>query len=343
MTQGIGRSKEIQNLRRQHGLKLLDEYPNTARKTLARMLHQQHPDLWLTVEHARDWVRARTGSMGGGHPTKRTKVTHPREKGKPGDPFGNIPDAIQDISETEPLIWGPERTLIISDVHVPYHDRDALLASLRYAKARNANGIVINGDLVDFYACSKWATDPTKRNLKREIELTREVLGTIREGFPDAQITFKLGNHEERWERYLWLKAPELVGLEFTEIGNIFHCDQYGIDVLNRMRHVRIAGLNVIHGHEFGHSIWNPVNAARGLFLRANATAMCGHFHQSSSHHEKNMNDKPIVCWTTGCLCDLKPYYRPYNNKWGHGFAFVERDGRDFHVDNKQVIDGRVV
>ena len=46
--------------------------------------------------------------------------------------------------------------------------------------------------------------------------------------------------------------------------------------------------------------------------------------------------------WSTGCLCDLHPDYRPLNN-WNHGFAIVEvaKDGT-FQVQNKTVINGTI-
>jgi hypothetical protein len=44
-------------------------------------------------------------------------------------------------------------------------------------------------------------------------------------------------------------------------------------------------------------------------------------------------------------MCDLHPFWNPLN-KWNHGFATVElngRDGGDFHVDNHRVIKGEIV
>jgi len=42
-------------------------------------------------------------------------------------------------------------------------------------------------------------------------------------------------------------------------------------------------------------------------------------------------------------LCELHPLYMPIN-KWSHGFAIQTTmpDG-DFEVDNKKIIDGRVL
>jgi hypothetical protein len=113
-------------------------------------------------------------------------------------------------------------------------------------------------------------------------------------------------------------------------------------DYVTDKRPIRLGELNIIHGHEYKFAISNPVNPARGLFLRCKAYAMCGHFHQSSYHSEKNVEQNKIATWSTGCLCDMHPDYAPYNN-WSHGFAFVETfaDGK-FEVQNKIIAHGRV-
>ena len=53
---------------------------------------------------------------------------------------------------------------------------------------------------------------------------------------------------------------------------------------------LKLGALNLVHGHEFGGSIFSPVNIARGLFLPGKVSAMQGHNHQTSEHTESNMN-----------------------------------------------------
>lgn len=50
-----------------------------------------------------------------------------------------------------------------------------------------------------------------------------------------------------------------------------------------------------------------------------------------------------VFCWSTGCLCDLRPEYARIN-KWNHGFAAVTvHDDGSFDVSNQRVTaDGRV-
>jgi hypothetical protein len=69
---------------------------------------------------------------------------------------------------------------------------------------------------------------------------------------------------------------------------------------------------------------------------------LCGHFHQSSSHSEKDLDQKVITCFSTGCCCQMSPAYRPINN-WNHGFAMCEVDKDDaFNVHNYRIFGGKL-
>jgi len=99
----------------------------------------------------------------------------------------------------------------------------------------------------------------------------------------------------------------------------------------------------VIHGHEYKNAITSPANPARTFFLRTKDNTAGGHYHQTSEHPEPSIKGKLITCWSIGCLCDLHPKYMPLN-KWNNGFAKYERYDENFwHIDNKKIIEGRVV
>lgn len=195
---------------------------------------------------------------------------------------------------------------------------------------------------MDNFAISRWEKDPRQRDFKNEIDTTKKFFHALREAFPKTRIVWKAGNHELRYQQYMRLKSPELLGIGDFELPKIAGASEHGIVYFDDNRPMKLGKLWVIHGHEYKFAISNPVNPARGLFLRAKVSALCGHLHQSSSHSEKDMADHIVSCWSTGCLCDLRPEYAPFN-KWNHGAAFVEvsSDGA-FSVNNFRIIDGKV-
>jgi hypothetical protein len=203
------------------------------------------------------------------------------------------------------------------------------------------DAVILNGDIVDCFAQSRFERDPREVNWKREKDTTNQFLRHVRGRFPGARIKFKDGNHEERYDRWMALKAPELLGIQEFTLPAALGFDALGIEHVDRMRHVKIGRLNVVHGHEWGGRGGGGVNPARWLYLRAQATALCGHFHRTSNHTETDMDGAPTATWSAGCLCGLTPKWLRYN-KWNQGFAYIESDGYDFRVENLRIIEGKV-
>jgi predicted phosphodiesterase len=227
-------------------------------------------------------------------------------------------------------------------LHVPYHDEEAIGLAIAYGKERKADAVIINGDMADFFALSKWEKDPRKRDLAGEVAAGRDMLQMLRDSFPKAKIVWKEGNHEERWERYLQTKAADLLGLPEFSWANVYGLAERHVQHVGECRPLKLGKMTVIHGHEYRFSISNPVNPARGLFNRGKIHALCGHFHQPSNHAERRLDGKVVATWSTGCLCDLHPDYAPINN-WSHGFAFVELASNGaFEVWNPRIIEGKV-
>lgn len=257
------------------------------------------------------------------------------------NPFDDIPEGLKSFSDCTPYIVEGKKSLVIGDLHSPYYDRDALICSLEAGGEAKVDTVILNGDLIDCYELSRFEKDPRNRGFKEEINHTIKLLQQIRKIFPRAHIIFKIGNHDNRLERYLRVKAPELLGFEVMQIGNLLRCDEMCITVLDSSRTMKIGSLNVLHGHEFGKTMSSPVNPARGLYNKGKENALCSHFHRTSQHSEKTMNDTVISCWSIGCLSELSPEYLRFNS-WNHGFAIVERDKEEFRVNNFKIIDRKI-
>lgn len=319
---------------------LLQKFPKASSKTLARMAYKQNPTLWPGLEAARNTARRIRGASG---KDRTTVVGFTRPKQKSGDPFGKLPEPAKSLFEWKAVdVPGPVGALILADMHIPYHDPAALRAALHWGRGRGAEVVVLNGDVADFFSVSHWEKDPRERNFAAEIQAVREFLAVVRAVFPRARVLYKLGNHEERYIRYMWLKAPELLGVGDFDIASVLRFKDYGIELVDNCCVIKVGPLNVLHGHEYKFAISNPVNPARGLFLRGKVHAVCGHFHQSSQHSEKNLEQKVVSTWSTGCLCNLNPYYQPINN-WNHGFLYADVNrGGSFQVKNLRIVDGKV-
>jgi len=327
----------------------LQRFPELPSLTLARKIYSENPEIAPTLDAVRQSIRYRRGQTGTLKRTSAAKAgreedfTAPGEKAanmEIGNPFYTLPES--DAEEWPPYVMprSASRVLVLSDVHIPYHDIHALTTAVNYGKEKNANAVLLNGDIMDMYQLSRFEKDPRKRRFSQELEDTRQFLRWLKQELPNAKIYFKIGNHCERYESFLRIKAPELLDISEFRLDVLLRFGELGIEMITDKRVIKLGKLNVLHGHEFGKSVFSPVNPARGYYMRSKTNIIAGHNHQTSSHTEKDLNDNVVTAWSTGCLCELHPAYMPIN-KWNHGFAFIHvgADGT-FEVDNLQIIKG---
>jgi len=244
------------------------------------------------------------------------------------------------LGEESYHISGERSILVMSDIHVPYHDEQALEIAIEYGIKQKADTIILNGDIIDCAALSRHEKTPAQRDgLEVEISKTREFLAFIRATFPDAEILFNEGNHCHRLPAYISAHAPELWTLAQLSMPSLLHLGQYGIKWLSSMQHLTAGDLHIIHGHEYRKS---GVNVARATYIDASANVLTGHHHRSQEYTHRNIDGKVFGVWTTGCLCQLSQPWLPHN-QWVHGFAHIQlEDSGHFVVSNRKIIDGRI-
>ena len=319
-------------------------HPDTPSRQLARILRKQHPHVWSSYEAAYNAVRRRRGAHGKKNREDGCVVigSTPASEFNPLNPLALPASHAKDL---EPFLFdGVSRVLSIGDLHLPYHDVPAVTAALQEGIRRQVGGILINGDLVDFHTLSKFDREPDAVSFKEERRIGKEFLAILRRTFPKARIVLKLGNHDERCQHFMMRKAPEIYDEEIHGFDAMFGLPALGIELVQEKRIVMVGKLPVLHGHELPKGISNPVNAARGAFMRTGSIVLINHLHQTSQHTETApLTHHMITTWSSGCLCGLRPQYAPYN-KWNHGFNMieVEKDG-EFLLDNFRIFNGKIL
>lgn len=320
-----------------------EKYPEMPTLKLARLIYAKNKLRFSGVDAVRTRLRYIEGKTGkkalAGIPKSKLKFI--KAEPRPYNPY-NLPAS--DEADYEPFIFeGHKRIAILSDIHVPFHNISALTASIDFCKKEKPDALLLNGDTIDCHRLSRFIKDPKKRNFALELD-TFKALFEVFEKQLKCKIYFKIGNHEERYEHFLFEKAKELVGIEEFEFENIIKARARGIEVIGDKRYMQMNELSGIHGHEYVGGISAPVNPARGLFLRAKVSTFQGHNHQTSEHTEPTLTGKMVTTFSTGCLCELHPQYMPLN-KWNHGFAIVDLDsnGKNYEFRNKRILKGRVL
>ncbi len=313
---------------------LCRKYPDTNSAALSRMLFDQNKERFTTFNAARCAIRRARGNQGNFN-RSRGCTTVPRPNQGPYSPKCPPSSALPWL----PIqIDGPARLLSLSDIHIPYHKREALEAAVAYGRKQKPDIVLLNGDYMDFHRLSRWDKDPKSRSTAEEIEIGKHGLSWLRGQFPKARFIYKLGNHCERLDKYVYEKCVELWSLQGLQLHNALEFDKFGIERVDD-NPILAGHLPILHGHEAGKGISAPVNPARGLFLRTLHSCLEGHYHRTSTHCEPDMFKSEKTTWSQGALCDLSPLYARIN-KWNYGFAWVEiaRDNQ-FDMHNLRISD----
>lgn len=314
----------------------IKKFPNMPNAKMARIILKENPLMFEDVERIRTMIRKITGNSGTNKMKKDAEFYAPP---KPSNPY-KLPES--DETDFKPFVIKATKVLVLSDIHIPYHSISALTAVFDYTKKMKIDAVLLNGDVLDFFGLSRYCKDPKKRNFASELKAFEEFMNILNDIYK-CRIYFKLGNHEERYNHFLWMKAGEIADVEEFQLEEIIKKRAKNVVVIGDKRIIRLGKLNVLHGHEFSGGVFSPVNIARGLFLKAKVSAMQGHNHQTSEHSESNLEGKLTTTFSLGCLSELNPEYMPIN-KWNHGFAIVDIDSKgNFEVSNKRILKGKVL
>ena len=228
---------------------------------------------------------------------------------------------------------------IMSDIHVPFHSMSALTCAIKHLREKQIDCLILNGDIMDFYAISRHEKEKDLRDFAKEIEMGRNFLQKIRDLFPLIPIYYKMGNHENRWQRYLNEQAEEFAQLHEMQFEQFFRLDKLGMTYVPDWQGIEVANLLVLHGHELMAGGMNP---SQSTWNKTFCNTIIGHVHRTTSTIKKNGFKEYFHSYSTGCLTQLSPKYYPFAQHT-HGFAVVYVENGKTNVNNIMIKEGKIV
>jgi hypothetical protein len=255
--------------------------------------------------------------------------------------------------ETSRLYHGEDSTwVVVGDIHVPFHDERALEKFYWFLRLLKPDGVIVNGDLLDFYELSSFSKDPRRaRNtsVNHEFKLAREVLGEIARASGARWKRFREGNHCDRWQRFLTRQAPELAVLDHPRHGEDVMRLEWWLDLeYTGWEHGEYHGywtlgdLDVEHGENVSKPAAMPSGqTARNVLIRRNRSTLINHIHTMADLVNTSRGGGYFNGIENGCLCELQPSY-DVNARWSQGWSVVTvKDGLAW-VEPVKVRNGRV-
>lgn len=311
-------------------------------KKLARIVYADNTLTFSNLENTYCLLRYIEGKSGAKQREKVKNTEFYMKENRSYNPY-KLPDSYEEKREPYILPVSCNNILLISDLHIPYHNIPAITIALDYGKKEKVNTIFINGDLIDCHSVSKFESDPKKRSIKQEFDATKEFLVQLRKAFPKASIYWLKGNHCIRWEKFLYQKVREIWDDDYFFLEERLQLNSVNVKILDDKILVKAGKLSITHGHHIFKGAFTPVNPSRGAFLRAKQSLIVGHLHRPSHHPETDLDGKIISCWSTGCLCELRADYSPLVGNTMHGFAHIQiANNGDYTVKNYSIINGKL-
>lgn len=216
-----------------------------------------------------------------------------------------------------------EKILVLSDFHIPFHNKESLKQAV--SAHEDADVLVIVGDYLDCYSVSKFANYQNVP-LKEEITQATAVLDFLVSKFP--KVIILSGNHEDRVKKYfesrvgsnvLFLVQYNLLDLLAKPYDNVHIVrDNYTFGKGNgeaEISHFTKIGNDFVVGH-FERSSKIPLKAANlaydwiaswGDWFNLNGVRLYlqGHTHRLSKYP---LGNGKVVIGETGCLCRIQDY-----------------------------------
>lgn len=244
-----------------------------------------------------------------------------------------------------------ERIVVVSDTQIPFDDRKALKAVVRFIGDFQPDRVIHIGDLMDFPAQGRWTkglAEEFSNRLKGDIEHAKtRFLGPLREVYA-GPVGAHEGNHDERPRVYLQKYAPALVQFEGQfNIENLLDFDGFGVDLLPTFNKIA-PGWVTTHGHLGGIRLGQTAGGtALGAAKRFGASVVMGHTHRLgiSSHttgYDANVN-KVVTGFEVGNLMNMKlaSYLKGGTGNWQQGFGLLTVDGNFVKPEPIQIAAGK--
>jgi predicted phosphodiesterase len=211
-----------------------------------------------------------------------------------------------------------ESILIIPDCHIPYHSERAWNLLLKAARQLKPKHIAILGDFVDFYQVSSHSKDPSRAmSTEDEIKAGNRCLDQL-DALGAKNKLYIEGNHEDRMNRYLMEKAPEIKSM--IRVEELLKLKQRKWKFTPYKHHAKIGKLHLTH--DTGTA--GPTAHKTSLHTFQD-NVVIGHTHRIAYCVEGNAKGKPHVGAMFGWLGDVKQVDYMHRIKadrdWAMGFG----------------------
>lgn len=245
--------------------------------------------------------------------------------------------------------------VVISDTQVPYEDKKAMAAVIKFIGEYQPDEVIHIGDVVDYPQPSRW-TKGTKGEFEGSVfkdseYAIRNLIQPLRAVY-DGDIGFLEGNHDLRPREYLSKYAPALGQSHAFDMDVLLEYDNYEIRKLPAFYNFA-PGWVATHGHLGGIRLAQVAgNTALNAAKKLGVSVVMGHTHRlgiGSYTLGYGGNGVTVTGLEVGNLMDMKQaqYLKGGTANWQQGFGIIQVDGKHVQATpvrisgKKFIVDGQ--
>lgn len=225
----------------------------------------------------------------------------------------------------EKMINKYRKCIVSGDWHIDRHDEEALELFFDFVKDFKPNTIVLNGDICDVTAVSKFRKDVADvGTLQTQLDVTYEYLTKLRKAAPEAKIDYIPSNHDyNRLENYL-KDNKELHGLRSLKIQNLLKLNDNNINFISQKTNYKLGEYILVHGDiESGCKLSQyPAYSARLNVDKLGDSLIQSHSHRLGMYVVKK-GDRLYTGIECGHLSDESKQDYVSKPNWAQGFTVV--------------------
>ncbi len=301
--------------------------PNVNKRTLAKFLVEQHPDLFTSTEMARSKIRTVTGTNGN---RNRSLITDPKLSKFFYNGFEKWSEENLNTSNEpwhEPfIIPNSIKTLnVIADLHSVHLDYKVLEKFLKSTKDKTA--VLINGDLLDSETLSRHLINHNAIAYDAEIDICHQIIKGLKEEF--NHVYFKEGNHDFWLECYLLINSRAMLDTfkkRGVNVKELLQCGALGVEHIHNLKYIQYGDLDIVHGHEFqGGGAKFPARSYLDKWQtfkgRYDVKVLHAHCHRNDKAVSTRSKDNKFgYAWSMSAMCRKGAHYNPFAG-WTQGWA----------------------
>lgn len=237
---------------------------------------------------------------------------------------------------------------IIPDTHAPYNDVRHWRLLIKVLRDFKPHTVVHQGDWTDCYAISRFSKDPMRKlRFEDELELVKSQRTQIDLLEPKRKV-FTEGNHEDRWPRYIFEKAPEAAGV-IPSMDELLKMSENGWEYVPYRQHTQVG--KCYFTHDVGNGGKYPTAGALDVFQ---TTVCVAHHHRMQYFVMGDATGDVKLGASFGWLGDINEVDYMHQIKvrklWAPGFGLGYHDTKTdaIHtfpvpiVDNRCIVGGKV-